>query len=117
MKYFEKNFSYQNLDYSIDITEPAGAEQINGNTIRIAGRIHMPAETIQITLTDNINDDDGFTDYLYADVDENGNFAFENLDLKKYVKGKWDMRIGICLEYDKDNHYYYDTGIRQYRIK
>ena len=114
---FENDFSFQNLDYAIDFTEPAGAELINANTTRIAGHIHMPAKTIQITLTDNINDDDGFTDYFYADVDENGNFVFEYLDLRKYVKGKWDMRIGICLEYDKENHYYSDTGLRRYRIK
>ena len=77
----------------------------------------MPAEKIQITLTDNLNDEDGFTRYLYADVDENGNFLFDNLDLREYVNGKWDMKIGICLEYDKENRYYLDTGMRWHRIR
>lgn len=109
--------SKQNIDYSIDFIEPANIEMINGNTTKIAGRIHMPAEKMQITIDENMNDDDDFTSYIYADVDENGYFVFDHLDLKKFGGRKCEISIGICLEYDKEHDYYIDSSMRWYRIK
>ena len=55
----------------------------------------MPAEKIQLHVEENWNDDDDFSTYYYADVNENGDFVFENLDLKKYAGKRCDIRIGI----------------------
>ncbi len=99
------------------LTEPAGVEQINLNTTRIAGRIHMPAEKVKIMIEDNINDDDDFSTCYYADVDENGNFIFDHLNFKEYGGIRCDMQIGICYDYDQEKNSYSHTGLRRYRIK
>ena len=114
---FMEDMEHQNIEYAIEFTEPASLEQVNANTGRISGRIHMPAEKIQITINENLNDDDDFITYLYADVGEDGSFVFENLDLKKYAGRKADFRIGICYEYDTEHGFYHDSALRRYPIK
>lgn len=98
-------------------TEPVGPEWINSNTARISGCIYMPAEKIQMVIDENLDDDDPYETYFYADVDENGNFAFENLDLRKFGSGKCDMQIGICCGYDKENNSFENISLRWYRMK
>ena len=115
--WIDKEYSFQNLDYTMDFMEPSAAELIDSNTTRISGRIHMPAEKIQLYVNENRNDDDDFSFYYYADVNENGEFVFENLDLKKYAGTRCDIQIGICYDYEDELNFYVDTGMRRHRIK
>ena len=116
-EWLDEEYSLQNLNYTMDLTDPVSVEQINSNTVRIAGRIHMPAEKIKLLVEENLNDDESFETCFYADVNENGEFIFENLNLKKYGGARCDFRIGICYAYEKERDSYTDTSVRWYRIK
>ena len=114
---FDEDFKNQNLDYSIDFKEPVNGNMITSNTTRISGCIHMPAEKIQIRIEENLNDDDDFETYYLADVDQDGNFVFENLDLKKFAGGKCDMRITIGCKYDPEIKRYTGPTLHTYQLK
>ena len=116
--WFKEGIKYQNIDYSIDFTEPANAKMITSNTTRITGRIHMPAEKIQIMIEENLSDeDDPHETYFYADVDEEGNFAFENLNFKKYAGRKCDIHICIGCEFDSSYNRYTGPSLHTYQLK
>ena len=76
----------------------------------------MPAEKVQIIIEENLSDEDEFETYFYADVDQNGDFVFPNLDLKRFGNRKCDFHIGIVYGYDKERNYKV-TSKRWYRIK
>ncbi len=116
-KYIEYVSVFQNVDYTIEITEPV-ISQISMATKKITGRTHIPGATIRLMLTGDINDEEAILYWRYeAKADENGNFAFENLDFDKL-----NPRLNYYIAFDvKNNDYdtesYRDPGLRWYRIK
>ncbi len=98
--WFEGGYLLQNIDYSIDFTEPADPKMITLNTTRIAGRIHMSAEKIEMKIEVAQKDDSYFKTYFYADVDADGNFVFEDLNFRQFSEGRCTMSIYIGSEND-----------------
>lgn len=115
--WFEEGYELQNIDYSIDFTEPADPRMITLNTTRIAGRIHIPAEKIQIKIEQTQKDDSYYKTFFYADVDVNGNFVFENLNLKQFSKGRCTMHIYIGDEKDWTYNHFGGPSLYVYHLK
>ena len=114
---FKSNLKEQNINYTIDFMEPSSIELISTNTTKISGRVHMPVEKIQITLDENLNDDDEFKTEYFANVDENGYFVFENLNFKRFAGGKCDLDILMCFEYNEEYKQYTGRFLRSYQLR
>ena len=115
---FQENFKNQNIDYSIDFKEPANPELIRTNTTRISGQIHMPAEKMELIVYEDYHDEEPRRKtHFLADVDENGCFVFEQLDLQKFAGKKCDLSIGIGTEYSEAHKQYTGIYLHSYKLK
>ena len=87
----EALLAVQNVNYTIEITEPVITNQISRETQIIKGHVYIPNAVIRLMLKGYINDDDVGYRTFEAQSDENGNFVFDNS--------------------------YHDLGLRWYRIR
>lgn len=115
--WFEGGYQLQNIDYTIDFTEPADAKMITLDTTRIAGRIHMPAEKVQIKIEEYQDDNSYYKTYFYADVDKDGNFVFEDLNFRQFAEGRCDMQICIGSESDWSYNHFGGPSLYTYQLK
>lgn len=115
--WFEQGCLLQNIDYRIEFKEPADAAMITLDTTRIAGQIHMPAEKIEMKIEETEKDGSCYTTNIYADVDGDGNFVFENLDFRQYADGMCDVYLYIGSENDWKHNHFGGPTLYVYRLK
>ena len=111
----------QNVDYTLQFTEPSDITQIHKNMDRITGHAYMPDAVVQMIVSrSRMEDDDCEVILREVRVDENGDFVFDNLNFDQLEPG-YDYFIAFDIDYDfykvtTDSDYYYDPSLRWYRI-
>ncbi len=112
----------QNVDYTLQFTEPSDITQIHKNMKRIAGHAYMPNAVVRMIISRTRRDDDGDCEVILREVrvDENGNFVFDNLNFDQLEPGyDYFAAFDIGCDFYKvttDTDYYYDPSLRWYRI-
>ena len=112
----------QNVDYTLQFTEPSDITQIHKNMKRIAGHAYMPNAVVRMIISRTRMDDDGDCEVILREVrvDENGNFVFDNLNFDQLEPGyDYFAAFDIGCDFYKvttDSDYYYDPSLRWYRI-
>lgn len=116
-EHIEEILKEQNVNYTIEITEPIITDQISRGTKKIAGHTYIPKAVIRLMLNGNINDDENGLDIYEARSDENGNFVFDNLNFDQLdTTGKY--YIAFDIKYGRyDGDLYKDPGLRWYKIR
>lgn len=116
----EALLAVQNVNYTIEITEPVITNQISRETQIIKGHVYIPNAVILLMLKGDINDDDVGYRTFEAQSDENGNFVFDSLNFDKLDDKNFIHYIAFDIKYDYyggDEYSYHDLGLRWYRIR
>lgn len=108
--WLKEQLMFQNLDYRVLFTDPAGVEQIRGNTVKIAGKAFVKGARIKLcTMYIGDGSDEESNDpkeCIYADTDESGRFVFDNTDLKTWVGKEVKVSLGTYNQRTGEYEYY-----------
>ncbi len=112
----------QNVDYTLQFTEPSDITQIHKSMKRIAGHAYMPNAVVRMIISRTRMDDEGECEVILWEVrvDENGDFVFDNLNFDQLEPG-YDYFAAFDIGYDfyeyaTDGKRYRDSSLRWYRI-
>ena len=105
---------YQNINDTVEITEPQIIDHIKKTTAKIAGTVSVPGAAVQLTVYKDGVEDSAVSWYVNADAD--GKFSFDNLNLSQWKGNLYRVSIGIYY-YSEEYQGYCSTSGFNVRLK